>query len=107
MPLNSENWENGELVSFSLSPNSVSNNKKTDFVQSKCAHKTIQKPSLDSPILWHVEHGNDVGETVWAEPHTSQGLLKGGVHEGRPMLQPSGSQTSLHMGSLSKAQAIK
>lgn len=57
-----------------LSPyqQTVSIDKKTGFVQSKCAqnvstftlHKTIQKPSLDSPILWHTEHGNNVGETM-------------------------------------------
>lgn len=83
------------MESWYLSPSeqTVSIDKKTGFAQSKCAHKTIQKPSLDSPIFGHAEHGSDVGETMWAEPHISRGLLKAGVHEGRPVLQPGGSQT--------------
>lgn len=83
---------------LSASQQTVSTDEKMGFVQSERAHKTIQKPSLDCHMFWHVEHGNTVGETVWTEPRTSQALFKAGVREGEPVLPPSGAQTSLRIG---------
>lgn len=84
---------------LSPSQQTVSIVKKTGSVQSNCAHKTIQNLPWTLRFLacWAPGHGNDVGETMWAEPHTSQGLFKTEVCEG-PRLQPSGAQTSLHIG---------
>lgn len=75
----------------------VCHDEKPGFVQSKCAHKTIKKASLDSHVLWHTEHGNHVGETLWVEPNTPQGPVKAGGGGVKTHFQPGGSQSSLPM----------
>lgn len=63
------------MESWYLSPSqqTVSVDKNTGFVQSKSAHETTQKPSLDSPLLWQAEQ-----EVVW-NTQCGQSLTPHGV----------------------------
>lgn len=95
VPLTSENKENGR-VSIFFPLNKLPNDEKRGLMQSKCAHKTIKKPSLDSHIcsmqstvtMWDRQCGASL-----AHHRASSKLL----WRERPTLQPSGSWTSLHM----------